>query len=135
MRAHEFITEEITKGHNGGKISHNASQAVRSYHKVRDNGGYDRTYHLIRLGMAMAMADGSSKKPTDIDASSFVEKYNTIHPYTEQEHNMLHQAMGAVPTDHKSVVGWSKSQEPEDTHKSSPIKGFDGYRSKKKKKK
>lgn len=121
MRAHEFITEEHTKGHNSGKISHNAAKVSRSYHKVRDEGGYDRTYHLNRLGMAMAMADGSSKKPIDMESSSFVEKYNTIHPYTEQEHNMLHQAMGAVPTDHQEVVGWSKSEEPDDTHRVSPV--------------
>ena len=50
-----------------------------------------------------------------------VEKYNTIHPYTEAEHNMLHQAMGAIPTDHQQVVPWSKSMEPDDTHKASPV--------------
>jgi hypothetical protein len=130
MRAHEFITEEQTKGHNGGKISHNAAKAAKGHHNVRDDGGYDRTYHLNRLAMAMAMADGSSKKPVDMGSSSFVEKYNTIHPYTEQEHNMLHQAMGAVPTDHQEVVGWSKSEEPDDIHKASPVKPRRDYRKK-----
>lgn len=133
MRASEFITEEHTKGHNGGKLSHNNAQATPSMHKVRDEGGYDRTYHLNRLGMAMAMADGKSKKPVDMESSSFVEKYNTIHPYTEAEHNMLHQAMGTIPTDHQEVVGWSKSVEPDDTNIGSPMKGFAGYGKKKKK--
>ena len=121
MRAYEFINEDVTKGHNGGKLSHNVAKVTRGMHKVRDIGGYDRTYYLNRLGMGMAMADGSDKKPVTMDSSSFVEKYNTIHPYTEAEHNMLHQAMGAVPSDHEQVVPWSKSEEPDDINRASPV--------------
>lgn len=116
MRAHEFINEAKE-----GKISKRAEQATRGTHKVRDDGGYDRTYHLNRLGMAMAAADGKSKNPVDMDSASWVEKYNTIHPYTEAEHNMLHQAMNTIPTEHHAVVPFSKSMELDSTNKTSPV--------------
>lgn len=121
MRAHEFIFEA------DGKIPKTAEQATKGTHRMRDVGGYDRIYHMNRMMMAMAQADGKSKKPVKMDSASYVEKYNTAHPYTEEEHNMLHQAMKTIPTDHKEIVPWSKSMEMDDTHKVSPIKGFKGY--------
>ena len=63
-----------------------------------------------------------------MDNASFVEKYNTAHPYTEEEHNMLHQAMKTIPTEHQEVVPWSKSMEMDDTNKTSPVSGFKGYK-------
>lgn len=125
MRAHEFINESAE-----GHISKRAEKASPGTHKVRDAGGYDRTYHLNRLGMAMASADGKSKKPVDMDSASWVEKYNTIHPYTEEEHNMLHQAMKTVPTEHQATVPFSKSMELDSTNKNSPIKPRKDYRKK-----
>ena len=116
MRAHEFVNESKE-----GKISKRAAQATKGAHKVRDKGGYDRIYYLNRLTMAMASADGKDKKPIKMDSSSWVEKYNTVHPYTEAEHNMLHQAMKTIPTDHHEVVPFSKSMELDSTNKSSPI--------------
>jgi len=121
MRAQEFIAE------GEGKMHKHAVAASPGTHKTRDKGGYDRTNHLNRLMMATAMADGKSKKPVDMDSASWIEKYNTAHPYTEEEHNMLHQAMATIPTEHKEVVPFSKSQEADDTHKISPVIGFKGY--------
>ena len=71
--------------------------------------------------MAAAMADGKSTKPVDMDASSWVEKYNTTHPYTEEEHRMIHAAMATIPTDHKPVSKNHKSKEPDHVHKVSPV--------------
>jgi hypothetical protein len=121
MRAREFIVETE------GAMHPHAQAASRGTHKTRDKGGYDRTNHLNRMMMATAMADGKSKKAVDMDEASWVEKYNTAHPYTEEEHNMLHQAMATIPAEHKQVVPFSKSQEMADTHKISPVKGFKGY--------
>ena len=104
-----------------GKVSKRAAHATPGIHKVRDAGGYDRTYHLNRLGMAMASADGKDKKPVQMDSASWVEKFNTVHPYTEAEHNMLHQAMNTIPTEHQEVVPFSKSMELDSTNKNSPI--------------
>lgn len=125
MRASEFINEAKK-----GKLSKRASQATQGTHKVRDAGGYDRTYHLNRLAMAMASADGKDTKPVEMDSESWVEKYNTVHPYTEAEHNMLHQAMNTIPTEHATVVPFSKSMEMDCTNKSSPVKPRRDYRKK-----
>ena len=124
MRASEFLTE------GEGKIHHHHSQATQGIYKTRDVGGYDRTYHLNRMMMAMGMADGKSQDAVDMDNSSFVEKYNTVHPYTEEEYNMFIAATKTIPTDKKNVVPYSKSQEPEDTNKQSLVKPFKGYKRK-----
>lgn len=89
--------------------------------RMRDKGGYDRTYHLNRIMMATAMADGKSKNAVDMPQSSYIEKYNTAHPYTEEEHNMMHQAFNTVDTEHEEIVKHHKSSEHKDTHKVSPV--------------
>jgi hypothetical protein len=100
---------------------------MKSVHRSRDQGGYDRIYHMNRLWMAMAMADGKSKKPVNMDANSWTEKYNTIHPYTEEEENMVHQALATVPSEHHHDVSNRKSQEPDTVNKVSPHTPFKGY--------
>ena len=121
MRASEFLTE------GEGKMHDQHSQATQGVMRVRDVGGYDRIYHMNRMGMAMAMADGKSHKPVDMDASSWTEKYNTLHPYTDEEENMIHQAMATIPTDHKHVSNSRDSKEPDHVHRISPVTGFKGY--------
>ena len=124
MRASEFLTE------GEGKMHDHHSQASQGVFKVRDVGGYDRIYHMNRLWMAMAMADGKSQDAVDMDNSSFVEKYNTVHPYTEEEYNMFVAATKTIPTDKKDVIPYSKSQEPADTNTQSLVKPFKGYKRK-----
>jgi hypothetical protein len=124
MRAYEFLTE------GEGKPHHHHSQASTGVYKARDVGGYDRIYHMNRLWMAMAMADGMSQDAVDMDNASFVEKYNSVHPYTEEEYNMFIAATKTIPTDRKDVIPYSKSQEPTDTNKTSTVKPFKGYKRK-----
>jgi hypothetical protein len=125
MRAHEFLSEGKGKS---GKVPGHAAAASQGIVRVRDVGGFDRTYHMNRLWMAMAMADGVSQDAVDMDYDSFAEKYNTVHPYTEQEYNMLIAAMKTVPTDSKDMVPYSKSKEPEDTNTKSLVVGFKGFK-------
>ena len=115
MRAHEFLTE------GEGKPHHNHVQASTGIYKARDVGGYDRVYHMNRLWMAMAMADGKSQDAVDMDNASFTEKYNTVHPYTEEEYNMFVAATKTIPTDRADAIPYSKSKEPEDTNKKSLV--------------
>jgi len=124
MRAHEFLTESE------GTIAKHHEQATQGIMRVRDVGGYDRVYHMNRLWMAMAMADGKSQDAVDMDNASFVEKYNTVHPYTEEEYNMYVSATKTIPSDQKTVVPYSKSKEPEDTNTTSLVKPFKGYKKK-----
>jgi hypothetical protein len=121
MRASEFLTEGERKIHK------HAEQATSGVMRVRDVGGYDRTYHINRLMMATAMADGKSQDAVDMDNASFVEKYNTVHPYTEEEYNMFVAATKTIPSETKTIVPYSKSQEPTDTNTKSLVIGFKGY--------
>ena len=127
MRAKEFVSEGLSIKPSG-KMRHDHAQAQKGVHLARDVGGYDRIYHMNRLMMAIACSDGKSRKPPKgVDASSWYEKYNTIHPYTEEEHNMVHQAMGVVPTDGGEIVDDHRSLESDDVHRISPVTAFKGY--------
>ena len=122
MRASEFLFEKQE-----GKISKRQQQPTRGLHRFRDPGGYDRTYELNRVMMAAACADGTNK-PIDMDAASWVGKYNTAHPYTDEEANMVKQAFKTVGSEaHDMNHGDNRSQELESTNKTSPVKGFKGY--------
>jgi len=125
MRAQEFVTEDRK-----GKIPGGADNAMPGAHTMRDNGGYDRSNHMNRMMMAMAMHDGKSPKaiPRDqMDPASWVEKYNTAHPYTKEEDNMVHGAMKTIGSEHIHTISDHRSLETPDTHKVSPVKGFSGY--------
>jgi hypothetical protein len=116
MRAREFIGEtKVTKMH---PDHDNVGKGVT---RSRDVGGYDRVYHMNRIMMAMAMADGKSTKAVDSPAETWFEKYNTMHPMTQQEDNMIKAAMATVPTDGQSVSKFAPSQEPSDTYVQSPV--------------
>lgn len=118
MRANEFINES------SGSMHPDHVAVGQGATRMRDVGGYDRTYHLNRIWMATAMADGSSKKAVDMDSSSFIEKYNVAFPYTDIEHMMVLQAMATIPTDGKELAKRSKSKEPDDTNAVSPVNNW-----------
>ena len=88
--------------------------------RARDVGGYDRVYHMNRLMMAMAKADGKSTKAVDSPSETWFEKYNTVHPYTDAENKMVQSAMNTVPTDGKMISHDNKSRESKDVHRVSP---------------
>lgn len=129
MKIHEIIHED--KDPRDGPINnhgmpkgglHPEHEAVHGrVAKSRDVGGYDRVYHQNRLMMATAMADGKSTKAVDMPDASWIEKYNTHHPYTEEEHRMIQAAMNTIPTDHKVISNDRKSHEPKDVNKTSPV--------------
>ena len=115
MRAKDFIVERE------GKMPKDLVDKSQGSVRMRDDGGYDRTYHLNRIWMATEMADGQSRKPVDFDTASFVEKYNVAFPYTDAEHLMILQAMATIPTDGKELAKRSKSEEAKDTNTTSPV--------------
>ena len=120
MRASEFINESGPPRSQMHQDHVKAAPASGSY-IARDTGGYDRVYHMNRLWMAMAMADGKSDKPVEMDVASPTEKFNGIHPYTEEEHKMVQAAMNTIPGEYHVLAKPSKkSSEPDDVHKVSP---------------
>lgn len=124
MRAVEFIAEGRL-----GKIPGGHNNAMPGTYNFRDN-GTDRIYNLNRIMMATAMADGKSKKAVDMDEASWNEKYNTAHPYSKEEDNMMHQAFATVNSNLTHQVNDHRSKETPDTHRISPVKGFKGYKRK-----
>lgn len=116
MKVHEIIAESKTTER---KTSHdNVSKGVT---RARDVGGYDRTYHMNRMGMAMAMADGKSTKAVDSPQDTWFEKYNTYHPFTKEEDNMIKSALKTIPSDSQEVSKFGKSVEPKFVNKTSPV--------------
>jgi hypothetical protein len=63
-----------------------------------------------------------------MDVASPTEKFNSLHPYTDEEHKMLQQAMKTIPGEYHKMSKRGKSEEPKDTHKTSPIQGFKGFK-------
>ena len=122
MRAHEFLMEKQI-----GKIGQRRQSGTRGLTKFRDIGGYDRTYELNRVMMAVACADGSGK-PLDLDTESWSGRYNTAHPYTDEEAAMLKQALQATGSEtHDLNSGDNRSQELKSTNTESPVVAFKGY--------
>jgi hypothetical protein len=114
MRAKEFIAETTGKHHEHHRSAH---QGVGTN---VDPGGVSVGYHSLRSSMAAAMADGTNNK-IEIDHESWAGPKWTDQPYTEVEHNMLKQVRKAIPTKHEDVIPWKKSEEPEDTNKTSTL--------------
>ena len=123
MRAHEFITE----ARKIAKQSKRANQSTRGLHKFRDPGGYDRTYELNRIMMATACSDGTT--PLVVDAETYSGRYNTAHPYSDVEAEMLKQAYKAVGSEiHDLNKCDLRSMELDSTNKTSPVIGFKGFK-------
>jgi hypothetical protein len=123
MRAKEFITETYHQA----KISKRQDAATVGMNLFRDPDGYDRTYELNRMMMALASADGSGK-PIDVDSESWVGKDNAAAPYTQLEQDMLKQAAKSIGTKLKDLNhGDLRSQELPSTNKSSPVQAFKGW--------
>ena len=115
MKIREVITEETGKMHDEHEAVH---QGVAT---LRDPGGYNPTYHQVRVGLGLAMADGSDEK-LDIDHESWMGPKWTVHPYTETEQKMVDQVIKSIPTEYNQVHPWSKSREPDGVHKASPTR-------------
>ena len=122
MRAHEFITEQSSKG----KVSSRQQQSTVGLN-VFAISQYDRTYDLNRVMMAVASTDG--KTIPDLSSESWVGKNNTAHPYTDVEQDMLKIAYKAAGIPFKDLnKGDLDSEELDSTQDQSPIKPFKGYK-------
>jgi hypothetical protein len=128
MKIRDLLSEDSVTPH--GKMHPDHAAAGGRVIKSRDQGGYDRVYHQNRVMMAAAMSDGKSKKAVDMAPNSWVEKYNTQHPYTDEEYNMIVSAHKTVPSDVKIVVNDRRSKESDDVHRHSPIKGAPKFKRK-----
>jgi hypothetical protein len=124
MRANEFIVENKK-----GKLTKRQSYASRGTHTFRDPDGFDRVYELNRIMMAVAATDG--KTMPDLNAESWSGRFNTAHPYTDVEADMMKLAYKAVGSEmHDLNHGDNESQELPGTNTQSTVKPFKGYKRK-----
>lgn len=115
MRAKEFITERTH-----AKMTKRQNQSTRGVNKFADAERWDSDYVAYRLGMAVAGTDGQIDP--NIDASSWVGKWKTSHPYTREEQDMLNKAYNAVGARHQDLNrGDLRSEELDTTNKTSPV--------------
>jgi hypothetical protein len=114
------IRELLSEASPMGKIRKDHEESHQGIWKMRDVGGYDRTYHLNRIMMAAAMSDGTMDT-IDMDSASWMEKYNTAYPYTELENEMIKAAVGTIPTDGAQVLKYGKSKEAPGANTVSPV--------------
>jgi hypothetical protein len=122
MRAKEFINEAKK-----GKLSDHQQVATRGLNKFTDS-TFDRVYMLNRVMMAVASTDG--KTYAQSPAESWIGKYNSAHPYTKAEQDMLNMAYETVgiPKIEDLNKGNMESEELSDTNIQSPVKPFKGYK-------
>jgi hypothetical protein len=124
MRAKEFARQQLSElsVKPSQPVHRDLDQAGQGVYLARDVGGYDRVYHMNRLWMAMAMADGRSAKAIPgANASSWSEKYNTIHPFSDADDMKIKAALKTVPSDHGHMVTDHSSKEHDDTNKKSIV--------------
>lgn len=120
MRAHEFIVEGT------GKIGKRRQWSTRGLHKFYDRDGRDRFNELNRVMMAVACSDGNT--PVDVNDSSWVENYNTAHPYSKIEQDMLKQAYKVIGSSYQDLNhGDMRSMELPSTNTASVVRPFKGY--------
>lgn len=125
MRAREFVTEA---GEYKGKIHKRQHASTRGLNIFTDS-NFDRTYLLNRIMMAAACSDG--KNPIKMSPESWSAKFNTAHPYSELEQEMLRHAYKLVGAKHKDLNdGDLRSMELDLVNKKSPVKPFKGYKKK-----
>jgi len=117
MRAKEFVQE----GRPGrkGELRNSTARAMHKTHAYGDGYHTNGTYNFYRVGMAAAMADGSDNK-LDIDDRTWAHSNNVAVPYTEQEHDMMHQAFKSINTNVDNIVKDHRSLEPETVNRTSP---------------
>ena len=123
MRARDFVIELRLPN---ARITKRQQSGTRGLHVYSDGERWNTDYTMSRLGMAVAGTDGVT--PPDIDPKSWFGKHKTVHPYTQEESDMLKLAYRAVGADFKDLNGGDmESQEPPGGNTESPIKPFRGY--------
>lgn len=125
MRAREFIVEATQYK---GKLSRRQQKSTRGLNIFTD-GNFDRLYLLNRVMMAAACSNG--KDPLDVSSESWAAKYNTAHPYSEIEQDMLKQAYKKIGAKYKDLNhGDLNSEELNLVNTRSPVSSFKGYKKK-----
>lgn len=109
---------EVSEGQ--AKMSNRQRQSTKGVNLVSDGEKWNSDYTMYRLGMAVAGTDG--KIEPDMDSSSWIGKWKTTHPYSNEEQEMLKKAYKAVGAKYKDLNhGNMDSDELKTTNSVSPV--------------
>ena len=115
MKINEIIQEGAK-----GRIHPDHAHAFHKTITYNDGHGAGFDYNFNRVGMAIAMADGSGKK-LNIDDRTWFHHDNVAVPYTEVEAKMFDQAFNSVKTVVNPILTDHGSKEPNHVHIVSPV--------------
>jgi len=128
MRAKEFITEGTAglRGNNRAAPDHSFAQAHPSLIAPAGRGDLyvGRYYDFYKVAQLTGMDPEELEK---MDVISFFGNLPTFSGYTEVDRDKLFRVMKKLGMQPKDYIGGFGSEETNDTHKTSPIKGFKGY--------
>jgi hypothetical protein len=120
MRAREFVSEARR-----GKLDHSFQHTSPGtmVPKNHDHLYTSRSYDAYRVGVLTGMHEDDLN---EMDADSWIGNMPMYNTYTPEEHDKVQRALKKLgqTAEHHAYQG---SQEPPDTHKTSPVSGFKGY--------
>ena len=123
MRANEFIVEGPSKKVTKEKLNPSTSSALPGAERW-DQLDNSSPYHAYRFGVALA---GNPDFPMNLEGPSG-QKTVTI-AYSQGDADILNATAKNLGFSSNQLTP-SGSTEPEDTHKTSPVTGFKGYKRK-----
>ncbi len=117
MRAKEFIKEARERG-----------KPLDAQEKVSPGAVFtpDAFYDMYRAGVLMGR---SPDEMSDIDAYSWITRRPMLVTYTEEERDMVRKAFNKLGIPFQEHIKQG-SEEPDPVNTASPMKGFEGYKTK-----
>jgi hypothetical protein len=123
MRAKEFIGESAS-----GKINADVADTLPATFKLPGFPNQD-AYMQYRFGVSMAAAkhNKATGEPSEFNPESAFGRDLTVVCYTPADEQALDAGLALMNRGGKVAISTHNSEEPKNTDKNSPVKGFKGY--------
>jgi len=126
MRAREFIAEDIRDKKGNISSEHSAPFSNTSTLPGQNMNHGNAYLHSLFL-KALAGAGAGDTPSVNMGEKNWASGDPIISPYHPIEEEMIDNASRHVGDKGRKKWGNSRSEEPENVHKISPVKGFKGY--------
>jgi hypothetical protein len=121
MRSREFIFEYAT----GGKINPETKAVISNTHTFPDQNMYHGSGYLhSRYLLAVAPAGAGDTPDAHMPVDNFASGDPTASPYHPMEEEMIDRAAKNIGDNSKRTWGNRRSEEPDGTHKVSPVSNW-----------
>ena len=126
MRANEFIFENAS-----GKVNTEIADTLPATFKLPGFPNQD-AYMQYRFGVGMAAAkhNKATGGPDEFNPESAFGRDLTVVCYTPADEEAMDAGLALMNRGGAVPISTHKSEEPKDTEKVSPVKGFAGYKRK-----